>query len=100
MKVVGQDRSTVTRSGDESRQQAVPELTPVEMGPPPLVQTASAASLVVELGTIHLEQRPGWKSALQGREDVTTFANGILRLRVGAPDLSWSAWGCRSHDKN
>ena len=66
---VGQDRSSVTRLVDESRQQAVPELMPVEAGPPPLVQTASGASLAGEAGTIRLAARAG-NPSLQGREDV------------------------------
>jgi putative transposase len=45
--------------------QDMPELTPSEMGPPP-IQPTGMASLVVELGTTRPERCPGWKPALKG----------------------------------
>ena len=54
---VGQDMSSVTRSGDESRLQAVPELMPVEAA----TRQTQVCQAVNEAGTICLEQRPGWK---------------------------------------
>ena len=72
---VGQDRVSEPRPGSESHSLAVPELTPVEAGPPPLVQTASGASLAGEAGTICPAARAGSPS-LQGREDVTLASAG------------------------
>ena len=45
--------------------QDMPELTPSEMGPPP-IQPTGMASPVVELGTTCPEQRPGWKPVPSG----------------------------------